>query len=38
VAVIPPSAGRAAMPPLAIAAIFLITIVLVAGIFIYKNL
>jgi cytochrome b558/566 subunit A len=38
IAVVPPSAGRAAMPPLAIAAIFLITAVLVAGIFIYKNL
>jgi DMSO reductase family type II enzyme heme b subunit len=38
IAVLPPTAGRAAMPPLAIAAIFVITVVLVAGIAIYKSL
>jgi hypothetical protein len=38
IAVVPPVAGRAAMPPLAIATIFLITVVTVVGIFIYKNL
>jgi hypothetical protein len=37
-AVVPPVAGRAAMPPLAIAAIFLITVVLVIGVIIYRNL
>ncbi len=35
---IPPSPGSAAMPPLAIAAIFVITVVMVAGVYIYKNL
>jgi hypothetical protein len=38
VATIPSGPGSAAMPPLAIAAIFLITAVFVAGIFIYKSL
>jgi cytochrome b558/566 subunit A len=35
---VPPGTGSAAIPPLVIAAIFLLTFVIVAGIFIYQNL